>query len=234
MNHEDTPLFMEPGADGTFWHIDWHAPKADHKANSLSGNVVSGDMCATNMCRQESGYMDLPFCEDCAWKMWSVMDAECPEYMKDAARNGRLDHARMRDARTRSEEAQREMNPPKLNLADDLRHGTIYYLRVGNLIKIGYTANMDQRMRQYPPNAELLAQHPGTMLTEKQIHNRLVVHLAKGREWFKPHEKVLKHIEGVKIQFPEVSAKEKREAMWAKNRAASRAPKPLSRKTVVP
>lgn len=62
--------------------------------------------------------------------------------------------------------------------------GVIYALRIGGFIKIGWTSDLNKRMRQYPPDTTLLAVMPGTRKDEKRIHRRLAVHLAQGREWF--------------------------------------------------
>src|SRR5690554_2780796 len=48
----------------------------------------------------------------------------------------------------------------------DISPGWVYYIRVGDTIKIGFSQDVSQRMRTYPPNAELLAAHPGTLETE--------------------------------------------------------------------
>jgi hypothetical protein len=79
--------------------------------------------------------------------------------------------------------------------------GWVYYIRMGELIKIGYSIDVAQRMRAYPPTAELLAAHPGTELLEKQIHQKFKVHLARGREWFHPHGDVMAHVDSVVAQF---------------------------------
>jgi hypothetical protein len=51
-------------------------------------------------------------------------------------------------------------------------HAVIYYAKIGGHIKIGWTSRLDQRMRAYPPNTELLAVHPGTRADEKKLHHR--------------------------------------------------------------
>lgn len=48
--------------------------------------------------------------------------------------------------------------------------GFVYYIRMDDLIKIGYATNIANRMRAYPPSAELLAAHPGTEKLEREIH----------------------------------------------------------------
>jgi hypothetical protein len=82
-----------------------------------------------------------------------------------------------------------------------LAQGWIYYLRVDERIKVGYSADVRQRMRSYPPHARLVAVHPGTKTLEAQIHQDLHSALAAGREWFHPHAEVLAHIDRVLAEF---------------------------------
>ena len=62
--------------------------------------------------------------------------------------------------------------------------GFVYYMRINGRIKIGYTANLRQRSRNYPPGTELLAIEPGTRQLEKERHDQFARTLAQGREWF--------------------------------------------------
>lgn len=73
-------------------------------------------------------------------------------------------------------------------------HGTIYYLQVGNHIKIGWTLDMSRRMRKYPPNSTLLAQHPGTVKDEHKMHRRFATDRTHGREWYVPSVSLTHHI----------------------------------------
>lgn len=83
--------------------------------------------------------------------------------------------------------------------------GFVYYIRMEDLIKIGYAANIANRMRAYPPTAELLAAHPGTVELEKSIHADFRAFLRRGREWFEPHATLVAHIEKVKAEFGDMS-----------------------------
>lgn len=47
--------------------------------------------------------------------------------------------------------------------------GTIYYLRLGNRVKIGFTTNIERRMREIP-HEELLGADEGTPLDEQRMH----------------------------------------------------------------
>jgi hypothetical protein len=73
----------------------------------------------------------------------------------------------------------------------------IYYLQVGGHIKIGWTSQIEQRMRAYPPNTTLLAVHPGTRAEEKALHKRFAVHRSHGQEWYPLVPVVLDHIKRV-------------------------------------
>lgn len=72
---------------------------------------------------------------------------------------------------------------------------TIYYVQVGEQIKIGWTTNLHQRMRAYPPTARLLATERGTKTLERSRHQQFNEYLAHGREWFEPGKFLLEHID---------------------------------------
>lgn len=79
--------------------------------------------------------------------------------------------------------------------------GWIYYVRIGDRIKIGYSADVKRRLRAYPPDSELLAVHPGTPGLEAQIHRDFAGSRADGREWFYQHDDLMRHIAEVVTQF---------------------------------
>lgn len=83
--------------------------------------------------------------------------------------------------------------------------GWVYYIRVGDTIKIGFSKDVAQRMRTYPPNAELLAAHPGTLDLEKQVQRKFAADLSRGREWFTQSEELMEHIAQVAERFGDPS-----------------------------
>mgnify|MGYP002737250170 CR=1 FL=1 len=84
--------------------------------------------------------------------------------------------------------------------------GLIYYLEDDGLIKIGWTSNLQRRMRQFLPNHKLLAVEPGTRSDERRIHRKFAVHLTHGNEWFAAVPSIRKHIEMVKARHGEPPA----------------------------
>lgn len=79
------------------------------------------------------------------------------------------------------------------------RVGTIYYVRMGDLIKIGYTGNLTQRMRAYV-GGDLVAKERGTLTTEAQRHKQFAAHLARGHEWFHAAPELMEHIGSLQEQ----------------------------------
>lgn len=80
---------------------------------------------------------------------------------------------------------------------DENLTGVVYYLRINNLVKIGFTTNLAQRSRAYPPGSELLAVEPATTYTERERHQDFSRWRAQGREWFHESETLSQHIESL-------------------------------------
>lgn len=79
--------------------------------------------------------------------------------------------------------------------------GWCYIVKVDDLIKIGYSAQPEQRLRAYPPNAEVLAVFPGTKTLEKDLHGRFRFALRKGREWFRDAEEIRAYVAEVTAMY---------------------------------
>lgn len=158
--------------------------------------------CANYSCYNPSGFLDSPFCDDCIWKLWAHIDSTQTDEHKELARRGWFDEIHRLNAEDDNRERERqEFLQERQRKGFMTTPGTIYYLRVGNLIKIGYSIDFEQRLKQYPPNVTLLATHPGTRETERQMHHKFLHRVAKGREWFTPCREIDDHIEDVRSQF---------------------------------
>lgn len=79
----------------------------------------------------------------------------------------------------------------------------IYYLRQSELIKIGYSADLMNRLRAYGPAAVILAHHPGDRAVERDLHRTFRPFLARGREWYHPRQLLLDHIDRVVTEHGE-------------------------------
>lgn len=102
--------------------------------------------------------LDLPICDRHAIKVYRAVSA---------ATSGLAEHrttsARPQSATTR---------------------GSVYFFRQGERIKIGFSTNVKQRIKDFGAG-QLLGTMPGTMHTERQMHERFA-HLRDAGEWFRP------------------------------------------------
>lgn len=73
----------------------------------------------------------------------------------------------------------------------------VYYIAEAGLIKIGYTANLRQRLRCYGPTARVLATEPGDRDLERERRTQFRVCRATRYEWFRPDPMLMQHIESV-------------------------------------
>lgn len=109
-----------------------------------------------------------------------------------------ISNAQVRAVHRRTVEA---ANEARLAQSRGEQPGWIYYLSVGDRVKIGFSTNVRRRMRQYPPSSHLLAVHPGTPDLEVEMHRRFAGSRAAGREWFNRSTDLLEHIDQVVEQF---------------------------------
>jgi hypothetical protein len=79
----------------------------------------------------------------------------------------------------------------------------IYYLRQGDLIKIGYSTRLYDRLFAYGPTVEVLAHHPGTRADERDLHRSFRPFLAHGREWYHQANVLMDHITDVIARYGE-------------------------------
>lgn len=79
--------------------------------------------------------------------------------------------------------------------------GSIYYLQVGEHVKIGHSTDLPKRLATYPPTSVLLAVQPGTMRDEHDLHRRFAPWRAGDREWYQPTPEILDHIATVAARY---------------------------------
>ncbi len=101
--------------------------------------------------------------------------------------------------RWEDERAERKAIAPLKKRTPDAE-GLVYYIRINGQVKIGYTANLKQRSRNYPPGSELLAVEPGSKDLEAQRHRQFARDLARGRE-FQESATLTEHIAGLVGEF---------------------------------
>jgi hypothetical protein len=127
---------------------------------------------------------------------------EIVTYFEGYKNHPAISHNMIVRAHHERDEIQRKDNRIRtMRLVGERAPGFVYYIRIDQHIKIGYALDVAKRMRAYPPSAVLLAAHPGTKATEKQMHLEYRRYLDRGREWFTQGPKLMAHIDDVVQKF---------------------------------
>lgn len=77
----------------------------------------------------------------------------------------------------------------------DLTQGRVYFLLQGHRVKIGFSTNVPQRVRDLG-GGEVLATIPGTIRTEQALHRQFKALNDEG-EWFWPGRELMAYISGL-------------------------------------
>lgn len=70
----------------------------------------------------------------------------------------------------------------------------VYYVQVGNDIKIGTTGNLHRRLTSLPAGARVLGTEPGDFNLEAERLRQFAEYRCHGKEWFHPAPQLLTHI----------------------------------------
>lgn len=98
-------------------------------------------------------------------------------------------------ARTRDRSRRWNAEQDRLDAARGTHPGWVYYLAIGQHVKIGYSTDVRRRMADYPPGSELLAVEPGPPELERQRHREFAGSLLDGREWFRQDTALQEHVD---------------------------------------
>jgi hypothetical protein len=139
----------------------------------------------------------IPLCDTHARMVASRIDIIDERRRKEPTFSGEV-KLLMETVARRDAEIARLREPVKRTAPTD---GTVYFLQIGGHIKIGWASDLSKRMRQYPPNALLLAAHPGTRKDELRLHKMFAVHRSHGREWYPLVPVILDHIKRVVAKY---------------------------------
>lgn len=137
--------------------------------------------------------LELPICFDHAAVVWRQLVAhqtKNPKFIEAIADvNERLV--------ARSIRQHEEDKVDRLSSQD----GDIYFIRLGELIKVGWTRDLWGRLKSYGASAVLLASYPATRTDETNLHRQLSPARAKGREWYEDGPIVAKFIDDALARY---------------------------------
>lgn len=152
-------------------------------------------------------------CLDHAWSHYDAMN----QYL---VWDGTTDSALAKDFRARQVPLDQITDEERAERKAILEQGQVYYLLVGERVKIGFSGTLHQRLRTYPPGSKLLAVEPGTKQLERQRHRQFGEYLVAGREWFEPSDELLAHTRDLANQHgkPDYLQPRYREPLWRQER----------------
>lgn len=140
--------------------------------------------CTWQLCLNDAtDRYDLPFCQEHILHVWSIVERD----MREAGMT-----LEKYDQQQTAERQRRERH------MKESVGGFIYFLKVGDYIKIGHTLDLARRIRQYPPNSRLLGHHHGDREDEQELHRTFAAFLQSGREWYMDVPEIREHIARVK------------------------------------
>ena len=154
-------------------------PPAIHRPNGA--NMVSPDDPAfTHICTAAMQLIEFGY------------EPNDPDVAERAIEVGRRNYEQSLDRR--GEMLAREAAKGR-HLLNKVDHGTsvVYYMRIGNRCKIGWSTNIKTRLATLNPE-ELMATEPGGRILELERHIKFKDLRTHG-EWFKLEEPLLQHIE---------------------------------------
>jgi hypothetical protein len=90
---------------------------------------------------------------------------------------------------------------PERRVYLEVKGSVVYYMRIGNRVKIGYSANLKSRLDSINPE-ELMAIEPGGMGLERDRHDQFRELHTHG-EWFRLEDPLVSHIDQVRATHVE-------------------------------
>lgn len=136
--------------------------------------------CVWPECEHNIDIIDAPLCKDHMIRVYVI----CQET-----------YLWMMEPKTVDPHSGREVKPPASRRRPPALRGTIYFVRLGDLVKIGFTTNMARRMTVIP-HEEILGAKSGTMEDERRCHAAFK-HLRVKGEWFRAAPDLLAFIADV-------------------------------------
>lgn len=160
----------------------------------MRGSVLRGDRCTMPMAttgrfcnRRSLPQAPVPICRRHA--------AEVYRFVQDLMLTGEVYAASVEPVAYRKISAAalipRAINDMKL----------VYYLQLGDDVKIGMSSDLRRRLHHYPPSARLWAVEPGGRGVERVRHQQFRHTLTGGNEWFWASPELYVHVGRIIAQY---------------------------------
>lgn len=205
-----------------FWFAQGRGRKENRKLKGLQRHTAAVTECAWPDCDKSTAKT---FAENrlgvlCLDHAWSHYDAMNSFLVWDGTTDSSYVTSLVASLKERQVPLDAYTDEERAEFKAALEYGWVYYLRVGDQVKIGFSSNVHQRLRSYPPGSELLAMEPGDKKLERRRHNEFGEWLVAGREWFQPSEELLQHTQDLVTLHgdPGHYAHNYREPVWRQER----------------
>lgn len=154
------------------------------------------NVCCWPECFAPAEHHDAPLCEThlrTAGMAWLRDNIETVREVTGAASQEIMFDRVRRDAEHRRPEREAQASAAR---AEREAGAIVYYLRIGDVIKIGFTTNLHQRLAGLRLNpSAVLATEPGGRDQEYRRHQQFADERYGRREDFAPSDRLLAHIE---------------------------------------
>lgn len=180
--------------------------RAKQDAERWAATVADWTQCIIGDCKfsvppRITDGIDFPICSVHAAAVWRHVEALRtidPTYLEAiVALHARADLIEAEKQTTFAEGAAAYEADRKAGIVD----GDIYFVRTGGLIKVGWSAEVGQRLRAYPPGSVLLVVYPGTRQDETTLHQQLTPSRAHGREWYHDDSIIARFVEDAVAKY---------------------------------
>lgn len=170
-------------------------PTRDRQVDVARVSRIRGTRCTVELAG--GAFCDAPSAEDVPFPICGLHAARLFRHVVDRLEGRTADRLGMlyfdlRERTKRTDEAAHRARAVKPK---------VYYVQVGEYIKIGYTKRLRERMTQYPPHKRLLATEDGGRDREVERHNQFAGSLAQGKEWFRPTPDLIDHINQLRAKL---------------------------------
>jgi len=163
-------------------------PRPAHTWQDIAHELVPEHLCTWTGCSAVK-FDPFPICLDHMLEITEWVNTT-PDRDTALVLGERIVHKRFQAER-------QQLHQEAITASRGLQPGWIYYVLTDGKIKIGYTTDITQRLRAYPPGSKILAIHPGTPDLEKLMHKRFSAYRVAGREWFRPDIEIFDYCDQV-------------------------------------
>jgi hypothetical protein len=139
--------------------------------------------CTFQVPRQLRNGIEFPVCTLHAVAVWVDIETRADDPTIQEATAALRARRKVIRAEWEAEEARIEEDYRK-RFAAGMVNGHIYFIRANGLVKVGWSSDVESRLRAYGPNIEILCLYPATRQDETTLHRQLKPSRAKGREWY--------------------------------------------------